>query len=302
MADIDVQILPLAQRQHSLFTVGQVRAGGGTRRMIQRRLETGTWERRSSVVLALGGAPSSFEQQAMAACLHTDGVVASHRTAGRLHDVTGVGRLVEVTAPYGVSRNPFAVVHRSADLRSEDIVFVGLIPTTSLARTAADLFTCLGLKRATWILEGLLASGRVTLAQMAEVHGRYARQGRPGTVDVRSLLAELDEQPPPHSVLEQRTLDLLRGAGLEEPARQVPLPGWVEHPAHVDFAYLDARIVIEVDGRSWHTRTTEFELDRRRDSAAQLAGWVVLRFTWRQVTEDPVYVVATIRRALRLAA
>jgi Protein of unknown function (DUF559) len=140
------------------------------------------------------------------------------------------------------------------------------------------------------------------MAELAEVHERYARQGRPATVDVRQLLARLDEAPPPRSELEQRTRELLARAGLHPPDEQVPLPGWVSHTAHVDFAYVEARLIIEVDSRSWHSRYTEFELDRRRDNAAQLAGWIVLRFTWRQVTHDPDYVVGTLRTALRRAA
>jgi hypothetical protein len=304
MADIDIQVLPLAQRQHGVFTVFQVRAGGGTVHQIKHRVEDGLWERRSRHVLALAGAPRTFEHQIMAACLHTDGSVASHRSAARLQRVPNLRTTeVEVTACYGdTSRNPFGTLHRSVDLTSEDIVLVGAIPTTSLPRTVADLFTCLSLQRASWIAEGLLATDRLTLDALAAVHDRYGRQGRPATVDVRELIARLDEVPPLQSELEQRARSLLVDAGLPDPVRQVPLPGWVEHPAHADFAYPAARLIIEVDGRSWHTRTQDFEVDRRRDNAAQVAGWVVLRFTWRQVVDDPDYVVATIRAALRRAA
>jgi len=302
MADIDRQVLPLAQRQHCLFTVGQVLAGGGTRHMIRRRIEGGIWERKSSVVLALAGSPPSFEQSVMAACLHTEGNVASHRAAAALRQVPQVPAVVDVTSRYGCSRNPFGRVHRSADLLSYDIELIGTIPVTTLARTAADLFTCLRPARAAWIVEGLLGRGQLTISELAEVHGRFARQGRPGTVHLRELLAHLDEEPPLQSEMEQRMDVLLRAAGLDSPARQVPLPGWVEHPAHVDFAYPQLTLIIEVDGRSWHSRSTEFELDRKRDNAAQLAGWMVLRFTWRQITRDPEYVVSTIRAAIRRTA
>jgi hypothetical protein len=301
MTDIDTQVLPLAQRQHGLFTYHQVLAGGATPRMIRRRLDAGLWERRSRVVLGLAGSVRTVQQEVMAACLHVDGGIASHRAGAFLHRAAELGDpIVEVTVPYGgATRNPFGRVHRSVDLTSHDIVTVDGIPVTSLARTAADLFTCLRLRRAVWVVEGLLGSGRVTIAELSDVHGRYARQGRPGTVDVRELLLRLDEAPPLHSELERRTRSLLVDAGLAEPGRQIPLPGWVEHPAHVDFAYAEHRVIIEVDGRSWHSRHSEFELDRRRDNAAQLAGWIVLRFTWRQVTQDPDYVVSTIGAALR---
>jgi very-short-patch-repair endonuclease len=68
----------------------------------------------------------------------------------------------------------------------------------------------------------------------------------------------------------------------------------------VDFAYGDERIVIEVDGRLFHGPEV-FESDRERDNAAGLAGWRVLRFTWKMVTERPEYVVATVTEALEQA-
>ena len=189
MADIDAQIIPLALRQHGLFTRHQARAAGTTRHQFEHRLSTGVWERRSSVVLALAGAPASFEQSVMAACLQTEGNVASHRASAALRGVPQVQRVVEVTSLYGCSRNPFGIVHRSADLLSDDIELVGLIPATTLARTAADLFTCLRPARAAWIIEGLLGRGQLTIGELAEVHGRFARQGRPGTVHLRDLPA-----------------------------------------------------------------------------------------------------------------
>jgi very-short-patch-repair endonuclease len=41
-----------------------------------------------------------------------------------------------------------------------------------------------------------------------------------------------------------------------------------------------------------------FESDRLRQNALLLAGWLVLRFTWQMLTEDPDYVVRTTRQAL----
>ena len=211
----------------------------------------------------------------MAACLHTDGAVASHRAAARLHGLPMIGEpVVEVTARYRHHRNPLGRIHRSIDLRSEDIVLVGPIPTTSVARTAADLFSCLsagagrrGSSKGCWVATGSRSD------ELDAVHARYARQGRPTTVDVRAAprptrRGAADAVESSSSAFEPCVL----GAGLPEPERQVPLPGWVEHPAHVDFAYVEARLIIEVDGRSWHARTSDFELDRRRDNAAQLAG------------------------------
>jgi very-short-patch-repair endonuclease len=41
-----------------------------------------------------------------------------------------------------------------------------------------------------------------------------------------------------------------------------------------------------------------FESDRRRQNALVLEGWLVLRFTWRMLTEQPDLVVRSIQEAL----
>ena len=45
-----------------------------------------------------------------------------------------------------------------------------------------------------------------------------------------------------------------------------------------------------------HTRS--LERDRRRDQQLTAAGWRVVRFTWRQVVDEPDVVVATLRSLL----
>ena len=45
---------------------------------------------------------------------------------------------------------------------------------------------------------------------------------------------------------------------------------------------------------------TSFERDRRKDRDLQALGYTVLRFTWRELTDEPEAVVAAISRALAL--
>ncbi len=99
------------------------------------------------------------------------------------------------------------------------------------------------------------------------------------------------------SELELRFLDLVRRQGLPEPLVQ-GTPAWLPNPAgRVDFSYPSATLVVEVDG-SWHLTAEQKETDTRRDHAAILQGWSVLRFTWRQVVHDASYVAGVLRGAL----
>jgi very-short-patch-repair endonuclease len=66
----------------------------------------------------------------------------------------------------------------------------------------------------------------------------------------------------------------------------------------VDFAHSDARVAIELDGFAFHGDRTSFERDRRRDADLAVAGWIVLRFTWRDIVERPDAVVAQVRSVL----
>ncbi|HEX2102734.1 MAG TPA: DUF559 domain-containing protein [Solirubrobacteraceae bacterium] len=66
----------------------------------------------------------------------------------------------------------------------------------------------------------------------------------------------------------------------------------------VDFLFEACRVVVETDGWVHHRTPTAFERDRQRDAALARAGHRVLRFTCRQVTDDPATVAATIAAAL----
>lgn len=59
-----------------------------------------------------------------------------------------------------------------------------------------------------------------------------------------------------------------------------------------DFAFIDEKIGIELDGGTWifgrHNRSSGMEADNEKLNAATLLGWRYLRFTRRQFQEDPI--------------
>lgn len=302
---VDLQLARWAAAQHQLITIEQALEAGLSRRTIDRRVATGEWTRASSRVLALSSGPRGLERRLMAAQLHQPSAVASFRAAARLQGFAFLTDVqAEVTVTYQDSnRNPFARVHRSADLFAEDIVRVGPLRTTSIARTAADLFVCYRRARGERIVDDLLLSGRLALDELAAAHERYAGCGRPGTVTVREVIqARNGVVGVERTMLEKAYHRLVAGTELADFVEQVPLPGWLDGPSRVDVAYPQARVIVELDGRRWHGHREQFERDRRRDNEAQLAGWVVLRFTWDQLRNRPDEVLATVRSALRRLA
>ncbi|HXV29038.1 MAG TPA: DUF559 domain-containing protein [Sinorhizobium sp.] len=65
-------------------------------------------------------------------------------------------------------------------------------------------------------------------------------------------------------------------------------------PYIADFAWLSARIVVEVDGDS-HESDAGRRHDQRRDQFMKAQGFTVLRFDNSQVLDGPNYVFLTIR-------
>ena len=68
---------------------------------------------------------------------------------------------------------------------------------------------------------------------------------------------------------------------------------WVVPFHRVDFL-LGQRLVVEVDGKRHHDDPDAFERDRERDALLAAWGYRVLRFSYRQVTEDLPWVLSVI--------
>ncbi|MDN4475927.1 type IV toxin-antitoxin system AbiEi family antitoxin domain-containing protein [Demequina sp. SYSU T00192] len=94
------------------------------------------------------------------------------------------------------------------------------------------------------------------------------------------------------SLLETMTGLILRRARIPF-AQQVEIEGL----GRVDFV-VDGRLIVEVDGRATHDTPEQFVEDRRRDRAAAIRGYRVLRFTYGDVIRRPDTVLADVRSAL----
>ncbi len=94
---------------------------------------------------------------------------------------------------------------------------------------------------------------------------------------------------------ERRFLALCRRHSIPVPRTQQ-----VIGPYTVDFVWPKPRLIVETDGFEDHGTRTGFEADRARDAWLTAQGYRVVRFTWRQLRNDPTRVVATLRMLLGL--
>jgi very-short-patch-repair endonuclease len=118
---------------------------------------------------------------------------------------------------------------------------------------------------------------------------------RPGLQALGRLIDRCSESEPEvaESVLECRLYAVLGRPGMPAYRRQAPLPWAPERRA--DAVLVDAPVLIEADGRRWHSRRADFERDRRRDNLAVRHGFHTLRYTYSELTEGPDAVAAEVR-------
>jgi hypothetical protein len=117
-------------------------------------------------------------------------------------------------------------------------------------------------------------------------------RGRHGLRPLRALVDER-RRSPTRSELERRFLRLCAAAGLPAPEVNTYRGGY-----EVDACWEEQRLVIELDSWEHHRTRAAFERDRSRDAALHLAGFRVLRLTYRKLEDAPAEVAATVRSLL----
>jgi Transcriptional regulator, AbiEi antitoxin/Protein of unknown function (DUF559) len=303
----DTRVYALTMGQAGLISRGQALAAGVTDRMIGYRLATGRWVRRHPGVYAVGGVPSGWRGDVWAAHLAIGPpAVVSHETALVLHglDVRHVPRYpLTFTVPHGANhRVPGAVLHQIDDVAHHHLVEVDRLPVTTPARAIVDLAAHVGPRRLGDLVD--LATDRLTsIARISAFTAELARPGKPGMVRLGAALdARGPGHVPPQSVLESGLLSALADGDLPAPVRQFRLPGRGALDGLVDAAYPDVRLVLEADGRRWHTRIRDLRRDHLRDAEAARAGWQTLRFLYEEITAFPQEIVATVTDVRRIRA
>jgi hypothetical protein len=292
----------LAGTQDGVFSLAQLRALGLGASVVHKRCASGRLHRVHRGVYSL--APTSLLSRrgryraAVLAC--GDGAVLSHRSAADLQELRHTHRsAVEVTVTQTYARTIAGVqVHRSCTLTSADITTVDGIPCTTPARTLLDLAAVVDRRSLERALE------QAEIMEVLDLSALGAQVQRNHTTlagrRLRAVLADYaGGTAPTESEFEERFLALCRAAALPLPERQVYIdPGDGEPMVRADFAWRAERLVVETDGGRYHRTRRAFESDRRRDQRLTLAGWRVLRVTWRQLREEPQRIAGLIARAL----
>jgi Transcriptional regulator, AbiEi antitoxin/Protein of unknown function (DUF559) len=286
----DRAIGALAAQQHGIVTHAQLVTLGLTAKDIAYRVKVGRLIRLHRGVYAVGHRPPSMLARAMAAVLACgEGAVLNHRSAGALWQMGPRWTApMEVTVP-GDRRAGGIRVHRTRVLTDHDVTVHFGIPVTSPARTVLDLAGALdeqALKRA--VNEGRL-NGHLRMPDLREL---LARSPGRRTRVLNPLV--LHDDGPTRSHFEDEFLGFVERYGLPRPEVNEVIAGY-----EVDVLWRRQRLIVELDSRVHHDGDEPFETDRDRDADLLVAGFSVVRVTWRRLTTEPDREAARLDSLLR---
>ena len=154
------------------------------------------------------------------------------------------------------------------------------MPVTSIAQTLYDLAAQGELK--------LVRKALANLDYADSLHAPAIRamcgQGRSGTA---ALQWAIDNYEPlfaqTQSPLEDDYIELCESLDIPKPdrisVRVLGIPS--------DAVYYDAMLIVEFDGVGNHHSPAQVYRDRRNDKTLRDEGWLVLRYTTKQLAEDP---------------
>jgi hypothetical protein len=285
-----------------VFTTQQALSSGVSKGLLRRRLGSG-YLRQVDGVYVVAGSVDTWHRRVSLATLSVKGGVASHATAARLWGLTDSEPLgIEVSAIRWRRRHRDFVVHESLDLSPQDRTWIAGIEVTVATRTVVDLGAT-----ARWLVEPALETGiRHGLLSVPDVRrfvDRVSRRGRRGVGVIRPLLERRERwDQATDSELEARFLRALEGYSLPLPVSQhtVRAPDGT-FVCRADFAYIESRVLIELDSEAFHMDRLAFRRDRAKQNQTELLGWRTLRYTWWDVVERPGRIYRDIRTALSLA-
>jgi hypothetical protein len=286
---VSVRVARLADRQWGVVTRRQLEERGLGRRAIQGWVGKGILRPIYPGVFSVGHLVLTTRARLAAALLYAGpGAALSQLTAAAWWGVVpSHPNAIHVSAVRRVRDRPGLVIHHPRDLHP---VRHNGLPVTSVARTLRDIAAHLPFDE----LRRVIAEAEYRRLVDLEAVYRILGRGRPGAAKLRRALdAHLPELGRTISPLEDRFLLLCERFGIPLPEPNARLLGY-----RVDALWRRERVAVELDGGDAHATRAAMERDRSRDLKLRAAGFVVLRYTWRQVTSEPGAVAADLHAAL----
>ncbi len=293
VAKYDARIAAIANRQHGVIAIRQLRDLGIGEDAIRARVVAGRLHRVHRGVYSVGHSALSKEGRLLSAVLALGrgpnpdesvvldrwGAAVSHMSAaslwGLLPAKSGPADVI-VSGNAGRARRTGIRVHRSLLLVRADVTLHLGIPLTTPRRTIADLRRAISLRS-----PGAISAWELRKAiRQANVIG-LPIEGRDAAIRTRSDL-------------ERDFLSLCRRYRLPCPEINVRIGAYL-----VDFLWREERLVVETDSYRYHRGEVAFHDDRVRELELMRLGYHVLRLSEAQIDDAPKDVAAVLKTELR---
>jgi hypothetical protein len=289
----DRLIAGLAEESNGRVRRGQLLAAGVGRGAIDYRVAQGTLIVLARGIYAVGhAAPSQDGDWSAAVLMGGDGaVLGAWHAAALLGHVRVAGPPIDVIVPaYRRPRDGYRF--RRQAICHDEILECRDIRATSTVRTFRDIAAQVEADRLNRMIDLADNAIRYDPITFAELFSRYPRH--PGCRALKQLFRDRAEGKG-RSWLERRFNPIIRGLPIKpERNKRVPL-----HDGRtIEADCLFGRLLIELDGRTYHERHAAFEWDRSRDRAAIVSGYIPMRLTWMQLRDEPGRIRADIAAVL----
>lgn len=249
----------------------------------------------------LGPVPNSelLTRSVVALVTAAPGSVLSHHTAAQLYGLDLLARppaRVAITRPAAAASRrgkQGVLVHAATLPRSHVTTFLSL-PVTTVARTVVDLARMSTFREGVVVADSAMrakTSKEALRAVLADCGGWRGIRRAAQVVDFADGLSE--------SPLESIARIVFRDVGLPPPELQVEVFKDGKFVGRVDFLWKRFRTIAEVDGAMKYEDPSRAIAQLRRDARLRAAGYEVVHFTWKEITEQPGQVAASIRTAFR---
>jgi hypothetical protein len=293
------------EAQLGLVTRAQVTADLASASWVRTQVRAGSLRQIEADVFALTdsfeGPDTPWQVEALAACLQRGadarlGFATAARiwglaegqnaTSDRLHVVVPIGR--------GFRSTNRVQVHRTKRLTTQDVAVYGHLPVTTVARTVIDLAASLTSTQVERVVDDAIVRELTTVPLLTGALRRNAHRGCGGGPALREALA-LWNVGAVESHAEAEVLRWLLAAGVPEPVRQLEIATVDGKRLRVDFAWVAAHVVLEVDGFAHHHGPRKLSADHERRSVLAARGWHVLTTTMAEVRRGGGQLLAALR-------
>lgn len=296
--DAERKARQLAARQHGVIRRDQALETGLSRRQVDHRVFKGFWHLLFPGVYRVEGAPITWLQHLKAASLWArhDFAISVKAAAALIGFPRFRPGVVELSVTRHLPAVDGVIVHRTAGLHPKELTFIHGICATNATRTLIDLAACVTPQDLRASVDYALRLKLTSLERLDAGLEQAAR--RPGTGWLRQLVHDyLGGDGPTESELEARVQDVLEAAGYPRAHKQRAVRVGTRL-RRLDFLLPGTRVVIEADGYAYHASPRAFEEDRRRHNELATRGYLVLRWTWAALRDEPRRLLAQLDQVL----